>query len=194
MYTPEEENQLIILTDKMKIADKTMMGNAAQFADALIDVLNFHDWRYYIKSQPIITDFEYDHLFKKLKELEESQLVAVRPDSPTQRVAHGLNEDFPTVKHLVPMMSLENSYNAEDLKDFDRKVREALLDDSRVFYTVELKYDGGSIAVIYENDLLVRAATRGNGVEGDQITNNAKTIKTIPLKVNFQNMVFTKPS
>ncbi|MEZ5009219.1 MAG: NAD-dependent DNA ligase LigA [Chitinophagales bacterium] len=192
MYTPEKEKQLIALTDKMMALDKFKVSSLDYFADSLIEVLNFHEWKYYVQSKPIITDFEYDQLFQKLKDLEESNLVAIRPDSPTQRVSEGLNDDFPTVPHLVPMMSLENSYNAEDLKAFDKKVREALTDDAEVKYAVELKYDGSSISLIYENDVLVRAATRGNGVEGDDITNNAKTIKTVPLKAGFSKHGISK--
>lgn len=151
----------------------------------LREVINFHDWLYYVHADPAITDFDYDQLYKRLKSLEEAHPDLITADSPTQRVAHGLNEGFPTVQHLAPMMSLENSYNEEDLRDFDRKVRDALPSGEQVLYTVELKYDGSSIAVVYEDDQLVRAATRGNGIEGDDITNNAKTIRSLPLKAAF---------
>ncbi|MCB0503702.1 MAG: NAD-dependent DNA ligase LigA, partial [Bacteroidetes bacterium] len=185
MYTPEKEKELITLTDSMMTLDPSKSENPDQIADDLIEVLNYHEWKYYVQSNPIITDFEYDQLFKKLKDMEVANRVAIRPNSPTQRVSEGLNEDFPTVAHLVPMMSLENSYNAEDLKNFDKRVRESLTENAAVKYAVELKYDGSSISIIYENDILVRAATRGNGVEGDDITGNAKTIKTIPLTAEF---------
>ncbi|MEZ5002270.1 MAG: NAD-dependent DNA ligase LigA [Chitinophagales bacterium] len=185
MYTPEKEKELITLTDSMMTLDPSKSENPDQIADDLIEVLNYHEWKYYVQSNPIITDFEYDQLFKKLKDMEVANRVAIRPNSPTQRVSEGLNEDFPTVAHLVPMMSLENSYNADDLKSFDKRVRESLTENAAVKYAVELKYDGSSISIIYENDILVRAATRGNGVEGDDITGNAKTIKTIPLTAEF---------
>lgn len=185
MYTPEREKELIALTDSMMAFDSSKAENLEQMADNLIEVLNYHEWKYYVQSNPIITDFEYDQLFKKLKDMEVANRVAIRPNSPTQRVSEGLNEDFPTVAHLVPMMSLENSYNADDLKSFDKRVRESLTENAAVQYAVELKYDGSSISIIYENDILVRAATRGNGVEGDDITGNAKTIKTIPLTAEF---------
>jgi DNA ligase (NAD+) len=185
MYTPEKEKELLALTEKMLEYDKFKAGSLEYFASSLKAVLQYHDWKYYVQTEPVISDFQYDGLFKKLKDLETEFPNLATPDSPTQRVSGGLNEDFPTVAHLVPMMSLENSYNADDLKSFDRKVREALSENSKVFYTVELKYDGSSIAIIYENDLFVRAATRGNGVEGDDITNNAKTMKSIPLSAAF---------
>lgn len=183
-YTADQQQHLIAKTDQL-LKTQPAESSANELAGNLIEVLNFHDWKYYVQSSPIITDFDYDVLFKKLKDLEQSGTVEIQVNSPTQRVAHGLNESFPTVAHLVPMMSLENSYNADDLKDFDRKVKEALPEGESVEYAVELKYDGSSIAVIYEDDVLVRAATRGNGIEGDEITNNAKTIKTIPLKADF---------
>jgi DNA ligase (NAD+) len=108
----------------------------------------------------------------------------VTTDSPTQRVAKGLTKDFKTVQHLVPMLSLDNSYNSDDLVDFDRKARE-LTKLKEIEYCVEPKFDGGSISLIYENDMLVRGATRGDGVEGDEITTNIKQIRSIPLSAKI---------
>jgi DNA ligase (NAD+) len=108
------------------------------------------------------------------------------PDSPTQRVARGLTKDFPTVPHLVPMLSLDNSYNSEDLVDFDRKARE-LTGLAEIEYCVEPKFDGASISLIYEDDQLARGATRGDGVRGDDITPNIKQIRTIPLSARFSD-------
>ncbi|HRG93779.1 MAG TPA: DNA ligase (NAD(+)) LigA, partial [Chitinophagaceae bacterium] len=133
--------------------------------DLLRDVLRFHEYRYYIMNDPLLADVEYDQLFKALQKLESDDPSLLTADSPTQRVARGLTKDFPTVQHLVPMLSLDNSYNAEDLQDFDRKARE-LTGLDQIEYCVEPKFDGGSISLIYENDLLVRGATRGDGVEG----------------------------
>ncbi len=110
----------------------------------------------------------------------------ITADSPTQRVAKGLTKDFPTVQHLVPMLSLNNSYNADDLIDFDRKARE-LTGLDKIEYCVEPKFDGGSISLIYENDLLTRGATRGDGVEGDQVTINIKQIRSLPLSAKFSD-------
>jgi DNA ligase (NAD+) len=127
-----------------------------------------------------LADAEYDALFKKLKVLEENNPSLITPDSPTQRIAKGLNKDFPPVAHLVPMLSLENSYNAEDLIDWDRKCRE-LGNEQAIEYCVEPKFDGASISLIYEHDQFVRGATRGDGVQGDNITNNTRQIRSVPL-------------
>ncbi len=152
--------------------------------DSLRDVLRFHEHRYYIQNDPLISDFEYDTLFKGLEALEKEAPDLVTPDSPTQRVAKGLTKDFPAAPHLVPMLSLDNSYDSEDLLDFDRKARE-LTGLSEIEYCVEPKFDGASISLIYENDRLARGATRGDGVRGDDITPNIKQIRTIPLSARF---------
>ncbi len=135
-------------------------------------------------SEPIITDFDYDSLFKQLRELEAAHPDLVTSDSPTQRVAKGLTEDFAQVTHLVSMLSLDNSYNAADVIDFDRKVKE-LTGQQTVEYCVEPKFDGSSIALVYENDQLIRAATRGDGTVGEDITNNARALSSIPLSAPF---------
>jgi DNA ligase (NAD+) len=149
-------------------------------------VLRFHEHRYYIQNDPLISDFEYDSLYKALEKLEKEAPDLVTPDSPTQRVAKGLTKDFPSVPHLVPMLSLDNSYDSDDLLDFDRKARE-LTGQSEIEYCVEPKFDGASISLMYENDQLVRGATRGDGVRGDDITPNIKQIRTIPLYARFSN-------
>ena len=159
---------------------------AAKDAESLRDVLRFHEHRYYILNDPLISDFEYDQLYKALEKIEAENPKLVTVDSPTQRVAKGLTKDFPTVPHLVPMLSLSNSYNTDDLIDFDRKARE-LTGENKIEYCVEPKFDGASISLIYENDLLVRGATRGDGVEGDDITTNIKQIKSIPLSAKFSD-------
>ncbi|MBM3922192.1 MAG: DNA ligase (NAD(+)) LigA [Sphingomonadales bacterium] len=152
--------------------------------DTLRGVLRFHEYRYYVLNDPLLSDFEYDQLFKSLEKIEQEYPSLITPDSPTQRVAKDLTRDFPTVQHLVPMLSLDNSYNAEDLRDFDRKVKE-LSGLSSVVYCVEPKFDGSSISLIYQNDLLVRAATRGDGEQGDEVTNNVKQIRSLPLSASF---------
>lgn len=146
--------------------------------------LRFHEYRYYVLSEPLISDFEYDQLYKLLERLEKEHPSIVTKDSPTQRVGNSLNSGFETVQHLVPMLSLENSYNAEDLIDWERKVKE-LSGLENIDYCIEPKFDGASISLIYEDDLLVRATTRGNGIEGDDITKNIKQIRSIPLSANF---------
>jgi DNA ligase (NAD+) len=153
-------------------------------AEDLREIIRFHEHRYYMLSSPLITDPEFDRLFKLLEKFEAEHPDKITPDSPTQRVGKGLNSQFETVSHLVPMLSLENSYNAEDLNDWDRKARE-ISPDVVIEYCVEPKYDGASISVIYENDILVRSATRGDGVQGDDITINSRQIRNLPLRAPF---------
>ncbi|HYO22688.1 MAG TPA: NAD-dependent DNA ligase LigA [Flavisolibacter sp.] len=154
--------------------------------DQLREALRFHEHRYYIQNDPLVSDFEYDSLYKALEALENEAPDLIVPDSPTQRVAKGLTKDFPTAPHLVPMLSLDNSYDSEDLLDFDRKARE-LTGLSEIEYCVEPKFDGASISLIYEGDHLERGATRGDGVRGDDITPNIKQIRTIPLSAKFSD-------
>jgi DNA ligase (NAD+) len=154
----------------------------------LRNILRFHEHRYYILADPLIADVEYDQLYKALEYLEKAHPELVTSDSPTQRVARELSKDFPTVAHLVPMLSLENSYNADDLYDWDRKARE-LSGLEQVTYSVEPKFDGASISLIYDNDFLVRGATRGDGVSGDDITPNIRQIRSVPLSAHFPGMV-----
>ncbi|MGZ3924919.1 MAG: NAD-dependent DNA ligase LigA [Flavisolibacter sp.] len=159
---------------------------ATKDIEYLRDVLRFHEQRYYLQNNPLISDFEYDSLYKQLEALEKENPDLVVADSPTQRVAKGLTKEFPTVQHLVPMLSLDNSYNSEDLVDFDRRARE-LTGLDEIEYCVEPKFDGASISLIYEDDLLVRGATRGDGVQGDDITPNIRQIRTIPLSARFSD-------
>jgi DNA ligase (NAD+) len=154
--------------------------------EELRTVLRFHEHRYYIQNDPLISDFEYDSLYKALEALEAEAPDLIVPDSPTQRVAKGLTKEFPTAQHLVPMLSLDNSYNSDDLIDFDRKARE-LTKLSEIEYCVEPKFDGASISLVFENDHLERGATRGDGVHGDDITPNIKQIRTIPLSARFSD-------
>lgn len=152
--------------------------------EQLRGVLRFHEYRYYVLNDPLIADYEYDTLYKKLEALEKEDPSLITTESPTQRVGSTLNDAFPTVQHLVPMLSLDNSYNAEDLLDFDRKARE-LTGEDIIEYCAEPKFDGASISLIYENDILIRAATRGDGVQGEDITQNIKQIRSIPLSAPF---------
>jgi DNA ligase (NAD+) len=182
MYSPEQQKEFYDLSKDL--LEKNVTEEDIQ---DLRDVLTFHEWKYYIHNDPVIADYEYDLLFKKLEALERANPLLITPDSPTQRVSTDLTEEFKSVEHLVPMLSLGNSYNAEDLKDFDRQVKKLCDLDSAtdVAYAVEPKYDGGSIALVYEDDYLVRAATRGNGVMGEEMTANAKVLRSVPLKASF---------
>ena len=168
----------------MALLKEVKGGNKRVDIDELRAVLRFHEYRYYIQNDPLISDFEYDQLYKSLEALEAENPDLVVPDSPTQRVGKGLTKDFPAVQHLVPMLSLDNSYNSEDLLQFDKKARE-LTGLSEIQYCVEPKFDGASISLLYEGDKLVRGATRGNGVFGDDITPNIRQIRTIPLNAAF---------
>lgn len=181
MYNSEQTKSLQSSTNNFLLATSHITENNIE---DLRNVLRFHEYRYYILNDPLVSDFEYDSLYKKLEAFENENPAFVTKDSPTQRVGSSLNANFPTVQHLVPMLSLDNSYNAEDLIDFDRKARE-LTGENIIEYCAEPKFDGASISLIYENDLLVRAATRGDGVQGEDITQNIKQIRSIPLSAPF---------
>lgn len=185
MYSQEKTRQLQKLTVSLLKKKENGSVNKNEIKE-LRSILRFHEYRYYILNDPLISDFEYDQLFKVLEKLEKENPSLITKDSPTQRVAKGLTKDFPTVQHMVPMLSLDNSYNSDDLTDFDRKAREITGLD-KIEYCVEPKFDGGSISIIYENDLLVRGATRGDGVEGDEVTTNIKQIRSIPLSARFSD-------
>ncbi len=180
MYSAEQTKHLQQQT-KAFIAHAQIDKNDVE---ALRNVLRFHEYRYYVLNDPLLADPEYDQLFKQLEKIEEGNPELITGDSPTQRVGSSLNQSFPTVQHLVPMLSLDNSYDADDLLDFDRKARELTRLDV-IEYCIEPKFDGASISLIYEDDMLVRGATRGDGVEGEDVTTNIKRIRSIPLSAPF---------
>ncbi len=138
-----------------------------------------HDYLYYVLNKPELTDQEYDRLYRRLKDLEDEHPELITPDSPTQRVGGEIAKNFTTVKHLVPMMSLDNTYSAEEMMQFDERVRKNLKGE-KVEYVIELKFDGVSISLFYEAGRWVRGATRGDGTQGDDVTANLKTIRSIP--------------
>jgi len=144
-----------------------------------------HNYNYYILSQPSISDFNFDHLLKELEQLEKLFPAFALPNSPTQQVGGDITKNFLQVKHKYPMLSLGNTYSQEELQEFDDRIRKTIGDDFE--YVCELKFDGLAISITYENGVLVRAVTRGDGVQGDEVTNNVKTIRSIPqqLKGNF---------
>ena len=154
-------------------------AEAKQRIDQLCSELQEYNYQYYVLAQPKISDYEFDLLLKELEKLEAEYPEFVRPDSPTHRVGGQPTKDFPTVKHRYPMLSLSNSYSLEEINGFDARVRKIV--GHAVDYVCELKYDGLSISLTYENGLLIRAVTRGDGVHGDDVTNNVKTIRSIPL-------------
>jgi DNA ligase (NAD+) len=158
----------------------------AENVEELRNILRFHEHRYYVESDPLITDGEYDTIFKKLEKFEAANPSLITKDSPTQRVGKGLIKNFPKVQHLVPMLSLDNSYNADDLLDFDRKVRE-LSGIENIEYCIEPKFDGASISLVYENDTLLRGITRGDGEVGDEITANIHQIRSVPINAKLSS-------
>lgn len=189
MYSTADQRALYELSKKLLAGhpNDLFSNDDAQRADQLRQVLRYHEWRYYVQNDPVLSDFEYDQLYKQLEIIEAQHPEIITPDSPTQRVGKDLTEYLPQVAHLTPMLSLDNSYDAEDLTDFDESVKKlcGLEKDADVEYCVEPKYDGGTIALVYENDRLTRAATRGNGSVGDDITLNIRTLKSVPLQAAF---------
>jgi DNA ligase (NAD+) len=186
MYTQDKEKTFIKLSEKLLNLNENG-GISSDYLQDLRDALVYHEWKYYVQNSPVISDYEYDQLYKALEKLEQDNPALIVAGSPTQRVSSDLTSDFKSVSHLSPMLSLANSYDAEDLIAFDESIKKilAIAADQLVTYCVEPKYDGGSIALIYDHDILVRAATRGNGQEGDEMTPNARTIKSIPLQARF---------
>ncbi|MCZ4221855.1 NAD-dependent DNA ligase LigA [Pedobacter rhodius] len=146
--------------------------------DALVAELNQHNYNYYVLAMPTIGDFEFDKKLKHLADLEKANPDLADPNSPTQRVGGDITKNFVTVQHKYPMLSLGNTYNEQDLREFDERVRKAIGENFE--YVCELKFDGLSISLTYENGKLLRAVTRGDGTKGDDVTNNVKTIHTIP--------------
>ncbi len=145
--------------------------------------LNHHNYLYYVKTQPEISDYDYDMQLKRLEELEKQYPEFLQPDSPTQRVSGEPTKEFPVVRHRKPMMSLANTYNEDEIRDFDRRVRSLLETGEHYEYVCELKIDGVAMSLLYQSGLLTRAATRGDGQQGDEVTNNVKTLRSIPLRL-----------
>ncbi|MFO0505380.1 MAG: NAD-dependent DNA ligase LigA, partial [Chryseotalea sp.] len=163
------------------------MEKIEQEIKSLTEVLNQYNYQYYVLHRSPVSDYEFDQLLKKLQHLEASYPHLAQPDSPTQRVGGVVTKDFASVQHQYPMLSLGNTYDEQELRDFDARVHKGL--EGEVYeYFCELKFDGVSISLIYENGHLVRAVTRGYGQQGDDVTNNVRTIKTIPLKVSSADL------
>jgi DNA ligase (NAD+) len=164
--------------------------NAAEAKEKIQELtkqINHHNNLYYQKSKPEITDYDFDQLLNELQNLEKEFPAFRLPDSPTQRVGGSITKEFTSVAHQYPMLSLGNTYSAEELKEFDARVAKGL-DGDAFEYFCELKFDGVSISLTYENGLLTRAVTRGDGVRGDDVTNNIKTIRSLPLRIKSKNI------
>ena len=164
-----------------------MAKNVEKEIGKLRDQLRYHEHRYYVQDDPEISDFEFDKLMRRLQDLESEHPELVRPDSPTQRVGGQPSVAFPKVRHSSPMISLDNTYSVDELRDFDRRVRE-LSGREKVEYVAELKLDGLSMALTYANGALTSGVTRGDGMEGEDVTPNVKTIRSVPLKIDARKL------
>ena len=150
--------------------------------EQLVKELNEHSYRYYVLDAPVIPDAEYDRLFRRLQELEERNHY-ILPDSPTQRVGAPPLDKFEKVKHTEPMLSLGNAFSHDEVREFDKRVKRVLKTDDEIEYTVEPKYDGLAMELTYRKGILVRASTRGDGFEGEDVTRNIRTIRAVPLRL-----------
>ena len=150
--------------------------------EKIVNDLNYHSYRYYVLDSPVISDEEYDRLYIHLKDLED-RYHYILPYSPTQRVGAPPLEKFDKVKHTEPMLSLDNAFTFEEMREFDKRIRRLLRTDGDIEYTVEPKYDGLAIELTYRDGLLYKASTRGDGYEGEDVTQNIRTIKSIPMKI-----------
>ena len=153
--------------------------------NVLKEEINYHNYKYYVENNPSISDFEFDNLLKELEEIESKFPDLITLDSPSQRVGGKPLKSFETVEHKISMLSLANTYNFDELREFDKRVKKNI---GNVEYVVEPKIDGVGVALLYENKLFVRGATRGDGEKGDNITLNLKTIHSIPLKIMSKDL------
>ena len=151
--------------------------------DRLRQEINYHNYRYYVLDQPVISDEDYDALMHELMDLEKRNPEAITPDSPTQRVGARPSDKFATVPHSIPMLSLDDAFSEGDIMDFDRRVRKFLGTDEEIDYTVEPKMDGLAIELVYENGVFSLGSTRGDGYMGEDVTGNLRTIRAIPLRL-----------
>ena len=155
----------------------------AERIEVLRRKIRSHDHQYFVLADPVISDYDYDMLVNELWDLESAHPDLITPDSPTQRVGGSPSSSFPVVRHPVPMLSIGNTYNDEEIRDFDRRIRDMLGPERAYAYAAELKIDGVAVSLRYENGALARGATRGDGEQGDDITANLRTIRSIPLRI-----------
>jgi DNA ligase (NAD+) len=190
MYSKEQEIEFNKQSKEFIIHQKIDITSY----DILKKCIQYHEWKYAVQNEPSISDFEYDQLFAILIAFEKKNPHLISSDSPSQRVSNDIVSEFHSVEHLTPMLSLENTYNIEDLKEFDKRIKKVidLPEDEALDYLVEPKFDGGSLSIVYENDQLVRAATRGDGTKGEEMTANARTIKSLPLHAAFSKYGIVK--
>jgi len=163
-------------------------GKIKKQIEELVKLLNYYNYMYYVENNPVVADYEYDTLYKELSELEKEHPRYRSPDSPTMKVGGEPLKKFSAVKHMVPMLSIDNTYSKEELIDFDARVKKfAEAEEQDIEYVVELKYDGVAVSLIYEGGKFMRGVTRGDGWQGDDITENLKTVKTLPLLMPYKN-------
>jgi len=169
--------------------DLSKLPNIGEIYQELVDCITEHNRRYYLQNAPIISDFEYDQIFNFLKRIESEFPQLITSNSPTQALIWQVSEWFEKADHKTPLLSLENSYNTEDLKEFDERIQKALTKEwvYKYFYVVEPKYDGLSVELIYKDWKFIQAITRGDGYVWDDITTNVKMIDNIP-KILTQNL------
>ena len=179
-----------------------MNKNVIEKIEDLRARIRYHDGKYYVENMPEIADYDYDQLMKELGRLESSYPQFITPDSPTQRVGGEPVSEFAPLEHRIPMLSIENTYSEDELREFDKRIRRMLKNDrlnevvgqapdqadnvepaDEIEYVVEHKIDGVAITLWYENGVFTRGATRGNGFRGDDVTTNLRTVKDIPLKL-----------
>ena len=161
-------------------------SEAKERVERLTREINEHNHRYYVLNQPTISDFEFDLLLSELDTLEKKYPDLIADDSPTRRVGSDLVKEFVQYEHKYPMLSLGNTYSEQDLRDFDSRVKKVITEN--VGYVCELKFDGASISLTYNNGKLIRALTRGDGSVGDDVTLNVRTIRSIPLSIHGHNI------
>lgn len=161
------------------------IAHAKKKIERLRKKIHHHNYQYYVLNEPIISDYQYDQLYKELEELERLFPELITSDSPTQRIGGKPLKEFKTVKHTVKMLSLDNTYSEDEVREFDKRVKKGLGKD--VQYEVTLKIDGVAVTLLYKKGKFVLGATRGDGLRGDDITQNLKTIRTIPLEILGDN-------
>src|SRR5258706_4397778 len=161
---------------------KAAPASVKKEAEQLREKLRYHEYRYHVLDDPEISDAAYDRMLLRLKEIEGEHPELVTADSPTARVGAAPREGFQSVRHTKPMLSLDNAFSFDALRDFDRRVREGI-GREEIEYIAEHKFDGLSISLLYEDGVLVRGVTRGDGTTGEDVTPNIKTIRSIPLRI-----------
>lgn len=169
------------------MTDKSVLDKVKRLREKLADA----DYKYYVLAQPDIEDYKYDMMMKELMDLEKKYPELITPDSPTQRVGGAITNEFPTVIHEVPMLSLSNSYDENDLFEFDKRIKN-ILKEQKYRYVCELKFDGVAVSLVYRDGIFIQGATRGDGVRGDEITTNLKTVRSVPLTTSFSGSTFKK--